>query len=140
MGMRLRRKVVKMDSKCICDSPNNSLKNTHYTKRNISLVVTTKKDDEGIIIFEDNMAIACFDIKRCPICSRELSGNEAMSTKAITNKYSCFHCDGEGRIEIRSVEGNRTEGCGICRGTGVRMVTITLEEYESLKGTASTEG
>jgi hypothetical protein len=32
-----------------------------------------KKDDEGIIILEDNMAIACFDIKYCPVCGEKLS-------------------------------------------------------------------
>jgi hypothetical protein len=57
---------------CICDIQSNRLENTHNDKRNINLMLTTKKDDEGIIIFERGRAIATFDIKFCPMCGKEL--------------------------------------------------------------------
>jgi len=57
---------------CVCDTSLIKLKNTHSNKRNAELAITTKKDDEGIILFEQNEAIACFDIKYCPVCGRKL--------------------------------------------------------------------
>lgn len=62
-----------MNDECICKSQLNRLKNTHYVKMNIDLIVMTKKDDEGIVILENNACIACFDTKYCPMCGRELS-------------------------------------------------------------------
>ena len=73
--------VVIVNNECICNSQLNKPKNTHCTQRNIDLIVTTKKGDEGIIVFEDSMAIACFDIKYCPICGKKLSAKE---TKLLT--------------------------------------------------------
>lgn len=62
-----------MDKDCICASPLNKVSNSHNDERNIELILLTKKDDEGIVIFENNIAIACFDIKYCPMCGRNLS-------------------------------------------------------------------
>jgi hypothetical protein len=61
-----------MNKKCICEVQSNRLENTHYKKREINLMLTTKKDDCGIIVYERGMAIATFDIKFCPMCGRKL--------------------------------------------------------------------
>jgi hypothetical protein len=57
---------------CICKSTLNKLKNLHNNNRNIDLILHLKKDDEGIVVFENNTAIACFDINYCPMCGRKL--------------------------------------------------------------------
>jgi len=49
------------------------------------------------------------------------------------NKYDCPRCDGIGRIEIDSPEGDYRTACLKCGSTGKRMVTIPLERYETLK-------
>jgi len=49
------------------------------------------------------------------------------------NKYDCPRCDGIGRIEIDSPEGDYRTACTACGSTGKRMVTVPLEEYETLK-------
>jgi hypothetical protein len=62
--------------KCICESPNNKLDNTHcYNDRKIDLIIinrTIHKEDKGIVIFENNTAIASFDIKYCPMCGKKI--------------------------------------------------------------------
>lgn len=67
---------VSVNSGCICMNRLNGIKNTHSNNRNIDLTVTTKKDDEGIILFENNIALACFDTKYCPMCGKKLSGGD----------------------------------------------------------------
>lgn len=49
------------------------------------------------------------------------------------DKYTCYYCDGKGKIYISGVEGNYTQACRRCGGMGKTMVKITLEEYETLK-------
>jgi len=53
------------------------------------------------------------------------------------SKYPCWECNGEGYVEIHSVEGRYTQRCRTCGGLGERKITITLEEYEDLKEKAS---
>jgi hypothetical protein len=59
--------------KCCCESSLYKLKNTHYKQLPIEAMLL--KDDEGygIIIFDRNSAIACFEINFCPICGRKLN-------------------------------------------------------------------
>lgn len=57
-----------MNDRCLCESPNEVLSNTHYRNKNTKLSVI----DKGIVIFEDGIAIATFDIKYCPVCGVEL--------------------------------------------------------------------
>jgi len=51
----------------------------------------------------------------------------------MKDKYLCWDCEGGGKIEVCSPEGHFIETCLKCGGTGKRRVTITLEEYETLK-------
>jgi len=59
--------------RCICCSPNESLNNTHFLERNITLSLLGKGKDKGIVIFENNNTIATFNIKYCPMCGKELA-------------------------------------------------------------------
>lgn len=61
-----------MSTKCMCDTPNQELKNTHYLNRKISLVIVKDAWGYGAVLFENHSAIAVFDIDYCPICGREL--------------------------------------------------------------------
>ena len=50
-----------------------------------------------------------------------------------TNKYPCLDCDGEGKHEVDSPEGDYITKCRECDGTGKKLVKITREEYDELK-------
>lgn len=51
----------------------------------------------------------------------------------LNTKYHCHKCGGHGYYEIECAEGDHTTTCRECGGTGKRLITITLEEYERLK-------
>lgn len=53
---------------CICKSQGKYLKNTHYKRKNIELSLIGEGSDKGIVILENGLALATFDIKYCPIC------------------------------------------------------------------------
>jgi|GEM_PF-6808648 len=71
-------------SECICMSPLNRIKSTHSNNRNIDLIVMTQANDEGIVLLENNIALACFDINYCPICGRELKAGRASQEQTGT--------------------------------------------------------
>lgn len=77
-------------NKCICQNPNKSLKNTHYMERNIELSLVGKSD-KGIVLFENGMAIASFDIKFCPICGRSLK--DCSNCKHGSDYFDCSQCE-----------------------------------------------
>lgn len=58
--------------RCICENPNESLKNQHFKDRNIDLILLGGSKDVGIIILENNETIAVFDIDYCPKCGKKL--------------------------------------------------------------------
>lgn len=62
-----------MTEKCLCQSPNKTLLNTHYRKGKYTLSLIGNGDDKGIVIFDHGIAIATFDIKYCPMCGKHLS-------------------------------------------------------------------
>ena len=57
---------------CICDTPRKILKNTHFTKRKIELIIIGEGPGKGIAIMENNMTIASFDTNYCPVCGEKL--------------------------------------------------------------------
>lgn len=61
-----------MSTKCICDTPNQELKNTHYLNRNISLTVVRDAWGYGAVLFENHSVIAVFNIDHCPKCGKKL--------------------------------------------------------------------
>jgi len=61
-----------MSDKCICTSPNFSLKNIHFKKENIEMILLKDDDGYGTVILKNNIAIACFDINYCPVCGKNL--------------------------------------------------------------------
>ena len=48
------------------------LKNTHNTRRNITLEIWRKENDTGFVLMENNLCIASFDGDYCPTCGEEL--------------------------------------------------------------------
>lgn len=48
------------------------LQNTHSNKKNIELMIISDKDDCGLVMFENNDAIATFDCEYCPKCGGKL--------------------------------------------------------------------
>lgn len=64
-----------MNEKCICDSPNITLENTHYNNRNTKMLLLEDIDGYGILILENHEAISCFEINYCPKCGKKLVQN-----------------------------------------------------------------
>ena len=58
--------------RCICESPNEYLKNQHYKNRNIDLRIIGGSKDIGFVVFENHETIAVFDINYCPKCGKKL--------------------------------------------------------------------
>ena len=65
---------MSVQDECICKNQRKELINTHYGHRNIAVSLIGRDEDRGIVIFENNAAIATFDIKYCPICGKKLYG------------------------------------------------------------------
>lgn len=83
-------------NKCICQNPNKSLKNTHYMKRNIKLSLigdALTEINKGIVLFENGMAIATFDIKFCPICGKELIVKNCNNCRHNLDYFDCSQCE-----------------------------------------------
>ena len=59
-------------AKCICESPNKRIDNIHFENRNIDLTLLDDSEGYGIIIMENNSAIAVFNINYCPKCGKKL--------------------------------------------------------------------
>jgi hypothetical protein len=58
---------------CCCENSLNKLKNTHYKQLPIDLSLMADSNGYGILAFDTNAAIACFEINFCPVCGRKLS-------------------------------------------------------------------
>ena len=58
----------------------------------------------------------------------------------MKEEYKCPHCGGTGKIIVSGVENDYVTTCKQCKGTGQRLITITLEEYENLKSYEGGDG
>lgn len=61
-----------MNNKCICESMNSELKNTHYKKLPISIILHKDTDRYGLVVFYQNSCIGSFDVNYCPMCGKKL--------------------------------------------------------------------
>lgn len=61
-----------MNNKCICNNTKLELKNTHFEKLPISMILLKDDSGYGIMVMDRNICIACFEINYCPACGKNL--------------------------------------------------------------------
>lgn len=62
-----------MSNKCICDTPNIRLENTHSNGRDVKMFLLKDSYGYGIMVMENHTVISCFEIEYCPKCGRKLA-------------------------------------------------------------------